>query len=220
MKRRIQDLLKESRYIKEENLGNKNKFFDFMEECDGVILNNNIPYFQDNEITNVCFEKYSNLDKLGRCGQVAACIGRERFPTKKRAYIGHIIPSGWHSVKYDCINGGYLFNRSHLIANQLIMQKANARNLITATRFVNAKQMLPFENIIADYCKTTGNHVMYRVIPIYEYDDLVAHGILLQALSVEDCGEGVCFNIYLYNRQQGIDINYETGESNATGKSN
>ena len=217
MKRRIQDLIKESRYIKEENLGNKNKYFEFFEGYDGVILNNNIPYFQDNEITNVCSEKYFNLDNLGRCGQVTACTGRERLITKKRTYIGHIIPSGWHSVKYDCIKGKYLFNRCHILGHQLAGQDIK-NNLITGTRYLNVSQMLPFENAIADYCKTTSKHVMYRVRPIYKYDDLVAHGILLQALSVEDGGGGVCFNIYLYNRQPGIDINYETGESNVTEK--
>lgn len=218
MKRRIQELIKESRYIKEENLGNKNKFYEFFEGYDGVILNNNIPYFKNEEISNFCYEEYSNLDSLGRCRQASACIGRENFPTKKRACIGHITPSGWHSFKFNCIKGKYLFNRCHLIGRQLGGQDIK-NNLITGTRYLNVSQMLPFENAIADYCKTTSKHVMYRVRPIYKYDDLVAHGILLQALSVEDCGEGVCLNIYLYNRQPGIDINYETGESIATEKS-
>lgn len=220
MKKKIQDIINSSNFIFEEYLeDNENKFYAFYKDYDGIVLNKNIPNLNQYELTNVCFEKYSNLDKLGRCGQASAYIGRENFPKKKRAYIGHIIPSGWHSFKYNCIKGKYLYNRCHLIGHQLGGQDIK-NNLITGTRYLNMSQMLPFENAIADYCKTTCKHVMYRVTPIYKYNDLVAHGILLQALSVEDCGEGVCFNIYLYNRQQGIDINYETGESNATGKSN
>lgn len=220
MKKKIQDIINSSNFIFEEYLeDNENKFYTFYKDYDGIVLNKNIPNLNQYELTNVCFEKYSNLDKLGRCGQVTACIGREKLINKKRAYIGYIFPSGWHSFKYNCIKGKYLYNRCHLIGHQLGGQDIK-NNLITGTRYLNVSQMLPFENAIAGYCKTTNKHVMYRVTPIYEYNDLVAHGILLQALSVEDCGEGVCFNIYLYNRQQGIDINYETGESNATGKSN
>ncbi len=213
MKRRIQDLINSSNYIFEEYLEDKeNKFYTFYKEYDGIVLNKNVPNLNQNELTNVCFEKYSNLDKLGRCGQVTACIGREKFTTKKRAYIGHIIPSGWHSLKFNCIQGKYLYNRCHLIGHQLSGLDID-NNLITGTRYLNISQMLPFENAIAGYCRETGNHIIYQVTPIYKQDNLVASGVLLEALSVEDCGKEICFNIYLYNRQPGINIDYKKGYS-------
>ena len=214
MKRRIQDLINSSNYIFEEYLEDKeNKFYTFYKEYDGIVLNKNVPNLNQNELTNVCFEKYSNLDKLGRCGQVTACIGRERFTTKKRAYIGHIIPSGWHSLKFNCIQGKYLYNRCHLIGYQLTAENANEKNLITGTRYMNVQGMLPFENMVAEYVRTTKNHVLYRVTPIFENDNLVANGVEIEAQSVEDKGEGICFNVYVYNVQPGIDINYKNGES-------
>lgn len=218
MKRKIQDFINASNYVSEGDLEDKeNKFYTFYKEYDGIILNNNIPYLKQDEFTKLCFEKYSNLDKLGRCGRATICINKEKFPIKKRGGIGHIIPSGWHSFKYNCIKGKYLYNRCHLIGHQLGGQDIK-NNFITGTRYLNVSQMLPFENAIVDYCKTTGEHVAYRVTPIFKQQNLIASGVLLEALSVEDCGEGVCFNIYLYNRQQGIDINYETGESSTTEK--
>lgn len=214
MKRKIQDFINASNYVSEGDLEDKeNKFYTFYQEYDGVILNKNIPYLKQDEFTKVNFEKYSNLDKFGRCGRATICIIKENFPIKKRGGIGHITPSGWHSFIFNCIKGKYLFNRCHLIGHQLGGQNIK-NNVITGTRYLNVSQMLPFENAIAQYCKNTGNHVLYRVAPIYKQDNLVASGVLLEALSVEDCGEGICFNIYLYNRQPKIQINYKNGNSN------
>ena len=190
-----------------------NKFFDFCKDYEGVILNNDIPYFNVNGLVPHFFEKFSNLDIYGRCGEALACICKESLPIKKRAAIGQVIPSGWHSVKYDCIKGGYLYNRSHLIGFQLTGQNSNEKNLITGTRFVNVNQMLKYENLIVDYVKSKNNHVLYRVTPVFENENLVASGVILEALSLEDRGEGICFNRYIYNIQPQIHIDYKTGNS-------
>lgn len=179
-----------------------------------VTVNNNQPYFSENELTTTAFENYSSLDGLGRCGVAYANICREIMPTKERGAIGRIKPSGWHTVKYnDLIDGNYLYNRCHLIGYQLAGENANEKNLITGTRYLNTEGMLPYENQVADYVKATGNHVLYRVTPIFEGNNLVASGVLMEAKSVEDKGAGVCFCIYVYNVQPGIRIDYATGES-------
>ena len=159
------------------------------------------------------FEHYSKLDSLGRCGAAFANVSRSTMPTKKRGAIGNIKPSGWHTVKYEGIDGKYLYNRCHLIGYQLTAENANPRNLITGTRYLNVTGMLPFENMVADYVKETNHHVLYRVTPIFKERELVARGVQMEAYSVEDKGAGVQFNVYVYNNQPGISINYETGRS-------
>lgn len=178
-----------------------------------VTINNNIPDFTDVNLTTSSFEEYSSLDSLGRCGVTYACIGTDLMPTEDRGSIGQVKPSGWHTVKYDCVDGKYLYNRCHLIGYQLTAENANENNLITGTRYLNVEGMLPFENMVADYIKETGNHVLYRVTPIFEGDNLVASGVHMEAKSVEDNGEGILFNVYCYNTQPGIGIDYTTGES-------
>ena len=178
-----------------------------------VVVNNNNPEFDQNDITDHSFEFYSELDMLNRCGYVIACIGKEAMPTEERGSIGQVRPSGWQTIKYDFVDGKYLYNRCHLIGYQLTGENANERNLITGTRYLNIEGMLPFENLVADYVKETGNHVMYRVTPVFKGNELVARGVQIEALSVEDDGYGVCFNIYAYNNQPGIKIDYTTGES-------
>ncbi len=178
-----------------------------------VVVNNNEPYFDDDELTTKEFEKYSNLDSLGRCGVAYANVSKKTMPTEKREGIGMIKPSGWHTVKYDIVDGKYLYNRCHLIGYQLTGENANKKNLITCTRYMNTVGMLEFENQVAEYVKKTGNHVMYRVTPKYHGDDLVASGVLMEALSVEDNGKGIKFNVYVYNVQDGIGINYKDGSS-------
>ncbi len=178
-----------------------------------VAINNNIPSFTKSEYTTKAFEKYSPLDSLGRCGVAYACIGIELMPTEDRGSIGQVKPSGWHTVKYDCVDGKYLYNRCHLIGFQLTGENANTRNLITGTRYMNVQGMLPFENMVADYIKETGNHVMYRVTPIFEGKNLLASGVQIEAYSVEDDGDGICFNVYCYNVQPGVVIDYATGGS-------
>lgn len=178
-----------------------------------VELNGNEPFFTDEEKTTESFEIYSELDRLGRCGPAYACIGQDLMPTEERGSIGQIKPTGWHTVKYDFVDGKYLYNRCHLIGFQLTAENANEKNLITGTRYMNVEGMLPFENMVADYIKETGNHVLYRVTPIYEGENLVASGVEMEALSVEDEGEGVCFHVYVYNNQPGVSIDYKTGES-------
>ena len=178
--------------------------------------NNNKPEFTKDEITTKSYEYYSDLDELGRCGMTIACIGQDLMPTEKRGSIGMIKPTGWHTVKYDFVDGKYLYNRCHLIGYQLSGENANEKNLITGTRYFNTIGMLPFENQVADYVKETNNHVMYRVIPIFENDDLVAKGVTMEAYSVEDNGQGVSFNVFVYNIQPGVAINYHTGESRLT----
>jgi DNA-entry nuclease len=175
-----------------------------------VAINNNTPSFNDEELTTTSFETYSTLDYLGRCGVAYACIGTDLMPTEDRGSISEVTPSGWINKEYD---GQYLYNRCHLIGFQLSGENANERNLITGTRYMNVEGMLPFENMIADYVHETDNHVLYRVTPIYDGTNLVASGVQLEAESVEDDGEGVLFNVYVYNVQPGITIDYATGES-------
>lgn len=177
-------------------------------------LNGNIPYFTDREKTEDVFEHYSDLDTLGRCGAAYANICKELMPTEKRGEIGMIKPTGWHTVRYDdIISDKYLYNRCHLIGFQLAGENANEKNLVTGTRYMNVDGMLPFENMIADYVKETGNHVLYRVTPIFVGDNLVCRGVEMEAYSVEDNGEGTSFHVFVYNIQPGIEIDYATGDS-------
>lgn len=178
-----------------------------------VILYDNQPNFSEEELTTNSFEIYSDFDSLNRCGVAYACIGQDIMPSEEREEIGQVKPSGWHTVKYDCVNGKYLYNRCHLIGFQLAGENANKQNLITGTRFLNVEGMLPFENMVADYVKETNHHVMYRVTPIYTGTNLVANGVQMEAYSVEDKGEGICFHVYCYNTQPGIEIDYATGDS-------
>lgn len=179
-----------------------------------TILNDNEPEFDDGDFTTEVFENYSELDDLGRCGVAYANICQELMPTEKRGDIGMVKPSGWHTVKYpDIIQDRYLYNRCHLIGYQLAGENANVKNLITGTRYLNVEGMLPFENDVADYVKETGNHVLYRVTPVFDGDNLVASGVQMEAESVEDDGAGVKFNVYCHNVQPGIGIDYETGDS-------
>lgn len=178
-----------------------------------VEINGNEPSFTEDEITDKSFESYSELDSLGRCGVAISSVGKDLMPTEDRGSISNVIPSGWVNARYDIVDGTYLYNRCHLIGFQLTGENANKENLITGTRFMNVAGMLPFENMIADYVKETENHVMYRVSPIFDGDNLVASGVLLEAYSVEDEGDGISFSVYVYNNQPGIVINYATGES-------
>lgn len=172
-----------------------------------------MPDFKESELVTNSYEEYTALDSLGRCGVAIACVGQDIMPTEERGSIGQVKPSGWHTVKYDIVDGKYLYNRCHLIGYQLTGENANEKNLITGTRYLNIEGMLPFENMVADYVKETGNHVLYRVTPVFDGDSLLSRGVQMEALSVEDSGEGICFNIYAYNAQPGISINYLTGES-------
>lgn len=178
-----------------------------------IKINGNIPYFTKDEYTTSSYEYYSDLDELGRCGVCYACIGQDIMPTEERGPIGMVKPSGWHTVKYDIVDGKYLYNRCHLIGYQLAGENANEKNLITGTRYLNVTGMLPFENVVAQYVQDTNNHVLYRVTPIFNGDNLLANGVLMEAYSVEDNGKGVCFNVFCYNAQPGISIDYKTGES-------
>ena len=180
-----------------------------------IEINNNEPFFTQEEKTNLdVFENYSELDELGRCGAAYANVCHELMPTEPRGEIGDIKPTGWHTVKYnDIIDGNYLYNRCHLIGYQLTGENDNARNLITGTRYLNINGMLPFENMIYEYLEANNNHVLYRVTPIFEGNNLVASGVLLEGYSVEDSGSGICFNVYCYNIQPGIHIDYATGDS-------
>ena len=178
-----------------------------------VAVNGNVPYFTEDDLTDVSFESYSDLDSLGRCGVAYASVSTDTMPTEKRGSIGEVKPTGWVNVKYDFVDGKYLYNRCHLIGYQLTAENANEKNLITGTRYFNVQGMLPFENLTADYVKETGNHVLYRVTPIFEGDNLVASGVLMEAESVEDKGEGVLFCVSVYNVQPGVTIDYATGKS-------
>ena len=179
-----------------------------------VVINNNIPCFTDDELSATSFEYYSELDDLGRCGVCVASVGTDIMPTEERGEIGNVKPSGWHTVKYpELIDGNYLYNRCHLIGYQLTGENANTRNLITGTRYMNVEGMLPFEDMVASYVKETGNHVMYRVTPVFEGDNLVADGVLIEAESLEDNGSGILFYVFCYNIQPGIIIDYATGDS-------
>ena len=182
-----------------------------------AIVNDNKPYFTDADLTAVSFETYSDLDSLGRCGVAYASVGKDLMPTEERGSIGQVKPSGWHTIKYDNVDGKYLYNRCHLIGYQLTAENANEKNLITGTRYLNVQGMLSFENMAADYVKETGNHVLYRVTPVFEGSNLVASGVLMEAESVEDKGEGILYCVYVYNVQPGINIYYATGDSSASG---
>ena len=178
-----------------------------------VAVDNNNPDFTSKDLTTKSYESYSRLDSEGRCQVAEACVGKDIMPKGKRGAIGMVKPTGWHTAKYDNVDGKYLYNRCHLIAYQLTGENANEKNLITGTRYLNVEGMLPFENMVADYVKETGNHVLYRVTPIFTGDDLVADGVEMEALSMEDDGEGISFHIFAYNNQPGISINYATGDS-------
>ncbi len=178
-----------------------------------VIINDNVPDFKESDYTSASFEHYSDLDYLNRCGVAFANIGKDLMPTKEREGIGNIKPSGWHTIKYDNIDGLYLYNRCHLIGFQLTGENDNEKNLITCTRKMNADVMLEFENKVAEYIKETSNHVLYRVTPKFLNDNLVASGVQIEASSVEDKGKSLEFNVYIYNVQDGIKINYQNGES-------
>jgi len=178
-----------------------------------VIVNENKPKFTEEEMEISTLEEYSNLDFLGRCGTAFAKVGLETMPTEERGSIGSVKPSGWHTVKYDIVDGKYLYNRCHLIGYQLTGENANEENLITCTRQMNTEGMLDFENMVADYVKKTSNHVLYRVTPIFKGANLVADGVQIEAKSIEDNGKGISFNVFVYNVQDGIDIDYATGES-------
>lgn len=177
-------------------------------------VNGNVPYFSAAELATQSFETYSDLDSLGRCGVTYACIGKDLMPTEERGSIGMVKPTGWHTVRYDdLVDGKYLYNRCHLIGYQLTGENANTKNLITGTRYLNIEGMLPFENMVADYIQETNNHVLYRVTPIFEGNNLLANGVLMEGYSVEDKGAGVSYCVFAYNVQPGIEIDYATGES-------
>lgn len=198
-----------------------NQIPDFDGETTFVAINNNVPTFTEEEKAKArsgSFEYYSELDSLGRVGIAHANLGKETMPQKgeKRGPIGHVKPSGWQSLKFDNVDGKYLYNRSHLIGWQLSAENDNEKNLATGTRFFNVDGMLPFENLVADYIKNTGNHVLYRVTPIFEGDELVMRGLQMEAYSVEDDGAGVSYNVFVYNAQPGIYIDYLTGMATST----
>ena len=184
-----------------------------------VVMNQNNPYFteEDLQAAGSSFEEYSDLDVLGRCGVCTASVGTDIMPTEERGSIGSVKPTGWHTVKYDFVDGKYLYNRCHLLGYQLTGENANEKNLITGTRYLNVDGMLPFENMVADYVKETNQHVLYRVTPVFEGDNLVADGVLMEGKSVEDDGEGILFCVFAYNVQPGVTIDYATGESTEDG---
>ena len=182
-----------------------------------VVVNGNKPYFKKEMLQAKNFEIYSAQDSLGRCGAAAACLDEKNMPDKKRSSISSIKPTGWHTYRYKGISGGYLYNRCHLIGYQLSAENANACNLITGTRYFNMQAMLPFENMVADYIEETGNHVLYRVTPIFKGKELVARGVLMEGISIEDQGKGIQYNVYCYNNQPGIKINYAMGTSSGNG---
>ena len=176
-------------------------------------VNGNQPYFTEADLTTQSFETYSELDSLGRCGVAYANVGQDLMPTEPRGEIGSVKPTGWHLVKYDNVDGKYLYNRCHLIAYMLTAENANPQNLITGTRYLNTQGMLPFETKVSDYVKSTGNHVLYRVTPVFDGDNLLANGVLMEAYSVEDAGAGICFCVFAYNVQPGIGIDYANGDN-------
>ena len=178
-----------------------------------LVVNENVPEFDGSALSTEAYERYSELDDLGRCGAAMANIGQELMPQEERGAIGQVKPSGWQTVRYDIADGNYLYNRCHLIGYQLTGENANKQNLITGTRYLNVEGMLPFEDLVADYIKYTGNHVLYRVTPVFEGENLLASGVQMEAMSVEDHGQGVCFNVYVPNVQPGICIDYATGQS-------
>ncbi|MDO5708222.1 MAG: DNA/RNA non-specific endonuclease [Andreesenia angusta] len=211
----LEDLFNQNSRIERES---KESFdMDSIPEFSGepyIVLNSNVPEFtEDEKRDSEPSEFYSELDELGRVGVAEGVLGIETMPTEKRGSIGSVKPTGWHTIKYDNIKGKYLYNRCHLIGYQLSAENANKRNLMTGTRYFNVDGMLPFENLVADYIKETNNHVRYRVTPIFKGNNLLAHGLQMEAYSIEDMGEGISFNIYCYNNQPGIKINYVDGSS-------
>jgi DNA-entry nuclease len=178
-----------------------------------AIVNGNVPSFDEDELIPDCFEDYSPLDRLGRCTVATACIGKQTMPREERQSISHVYPTGWEQEAYSFVDGGYLYNRCHLIGYQLTGENDTEENLITGTRYLNTEGMLPFENMVADYIKETGNHVMYRVTPVFEGSNLLASGVIMEARSIEDNGEGIMFNVYCYNVQPGVEIDYADGFS-------
>lgn len=189
---------------------------DEVPEYDGepyVVINDNEPDFEEEDMTTQSFEEYSNLDNLGRCQEAYANVSQDTMPDEERGNISSVIPSGWENEEYDFVDGGYVYNRCHLLGYQLTGENANEKNLITGTRYMNVEGMLPFENEVADYIWETDHHVLLRVTPIYDGDSLVANGVQMEAKSVEDDGKGVQFNVYCYNVQPGVEIDYETGEN-------
>lgn len=198
--------------VEKEHLSSRD-FKQYNDEAPYEVVNENQPFFTDEEMTTDSFEHYPELDGLGRCQAVMACVGRDIMPTEERGLIGQVKPTGWHTIKYDFVDGKYLYNRCHLIGYQLTGENANERNLITGTRYLNVEGMLPFENMVADYIKETGNHVLYRVTPVFAGNNLLAEGVQMEAWSVEDGGDSICFNVFVYNKQPGVRIDYATGES-------
>ena len=178
-----------------------------------VAVNGNEPFFTQEDLTTTSYETYAPLDGLGRCGPAEACVGQDLMPTAPRGRISSVKPTGWQVSKYDFVDGQSLYKRCHLIGYQLTAENANRQNLITGTRYLNVTGMLPFENLVADYVRETGNHVLYRVTPIFDGTELVARGVLMEGWSVEDSGQGVCFNVYCYNVQPGVIIDYATGDN-------
>ena len=178
-----------------------------------VAINGNAPTFTEEELTDYSCNYFADLDSLGRCGRTQVMLSPQTMPTEERGEIGMVKPTGWHTVKYQGIDGNYLYNRCHLIGYQLSGENANEKNLITGTRYLNVVGMLPYENAIADYIRRSGNHVLYRVTPIFDGDNLLASGVQMEAHSVEDNGKGIYFNIFCYNVQPGITIDYVTGDS-------
>ncbi len=179
-----------------------------------TVVNENVPEFTEEELSvTESYESYSELDELGRCGVCVACIGTDIMPSEERGSIGEVQPTGWHTVKYDCVDGLYLYNRCHLIAYELAGENANEKNLITGTRYFNVEGMLPLENMVTDFIEETGYHVLYRVTPVFEGDNLVAAGVQMEAWSLEDDGESICYNLFVYNIQPGAAIDYATGDS-------
>ena len=183
-----------------------------------IVINNNAPDFKQSELKAKPYEHYAELDRYGRCRESVACIGKELMPKDERETISEVKPTGWHSIRFSFIDGESLYNRCHLIGFQLTGENANEKNLITGTRFLNIEGMLPFENMTAEYIRETGNHVLYRVTPIYSGTELVARGVQMEAYSVEDVGRGLCFNVFCYNVQPNVKIDYKTGEAEATVK--
>ena len=212
----------ESAQSTQENATTIAETFDFaaVPAYDGkayVAVNDNVPFFTEEELSSASYETYGELDPLGRCTVCVASVGQDLMPAEERGNIGAVKPTGWHTVKYDFVDGKYLYNRCHLIGYQLTGENANEKNLITGTRYLNIEGMLPFENMVADYVKETDQHVMYRVTPVFEGDNLLAAGVLMEGKSVEDNGEGVLFCVFAYNVQPGVSIDYATGESSADG---
>ena len=189
----------------------------FRTETPWVELDGGEPAFSSEEMTTTAFEDYAPLDALGRCGTAYACLGPETMPTAERGEIGQVKPAGWHTVKYDWVDGKYLYNRCHLIAWSLCGENANRKNLLTGTRYLNETGMLPFEEQILGYIRETGNHVLYRVTPMYNEEELVCRGVRLEAQSVEDHGKTLCFHVYCYNLQPHVQIDYATGRNQASG---